>query len=178
MIFSHPNPTSDTFRQVGGAWLAALMALAGAAALLFGLGDSRLRLMIPVAVAVWALVAPVLMLAFASPAVEVTAEALVVHSRVSGRRSVPWAAIAAIKDDPLLPSENGEAVRRVMVGRRKYQPPRGRLLVIPSLPLPYRFLGLFAGEGLTGALAITSRTHRDYDRAISEIERRWNAARQ
>ncbi len=178
MLFAHPNPTSDSLRQIGGAALAALMALAGAAALLFGLGDARLRLMIPVALAVWALVAPVVMLAFASPAVEVTEGALVVHSRVSGRRAVPWAAISAIKDDPLLPTENGEAVRRIMVGRRKYQTPRGRLLVIPALPLPYRFLGLFAGEGLTGALAITNRTHRDYDRAMAEIERRWNAGRQ
>ena len=88
-----------------------------------------------------------------------------------------WAAIRDIMDDPLLPPEDGERVRRAVVGRTRYQPERGKLIVMPTLPLPFRFLGKFSGVGFTGAIAVTSRAHRDYDRVIADIEARWNAAR-
>ena len=90
---------------------------------------------------------------------------------------MPWASIRSITDNPLLPAEDGEKVRRAVVGRSRYAPERGKLIVMPTLPLPFRFLGKFAGVGFTGAIAVTSRAHRDYDHVIAEIEARWNAAR-
>ena len=177
MLISHPNPRTDALRQYGGAILALIMALAGLAAIAFGLSDGRLLLMIGVGVALWALIAPVIMLSAASPAVEITDDALIVRSRVWGHHAVPWAAIRDIIEHPLLPPEDGERLRRTAVGRAKYTPERGKLIVAPPLPLPFRFLGKFAGVGFTGAIAVTSRAHRDYDRAISEIEARWKAAR-
>jgi len=177
MIFSHPNPRTDALRQYGGAALALIMAVAGLAALILGLTDGRFLLMIGVGIACWLLIAPVIMLSAASPAVEITDDALIVHSRVWGRHAVPWAAIRDITEHPLLPPEDGERLRRRMVGRAKYAPERGKLIVAPPLPLPFRFLGKFAGVGFTGAIAVTSRAHRDYDRVIVEIEARWGAAR-
>lgn len=177
MIFSHPNPRTDALRQYGGAALALIMALAGLAAILLGLSDGRLLLMIAVGVACWLLIAPVIMLSAASPALEITDAALVVRSKVWGRHAVPWASIRAVTENPLLPPEDGERVRRSLVGRGRYQPERGKLIVMPTLPLPFRFLGKFAGIGFTGAIAVTSRAHRDYDRAIAEIEARCNATR-
>ena len=132
--------------------------------------------MIGVGVTCWLLIAPVVMLSAASPALEITDDALIVRSRVWGWHRVPWASIRTIVDDPLLPPEDGEKVRRAIVGRGKYAPERGKLIVAPTLPLPFRFLGKFAGVGFTGAIAVTSRTHTDYDRAISDIEERWRAA--
>jgi hypothetical protein len=35
---------------------------------------------------------------------------------------------------------------------------------------------VFAGEGFTGAIALTSRTHADYDAALREIEARSGKA--
>lgn len=177
MVFSHPNPRTDALRQYGGALLAAVMAVAGLASIVIALSDGRLLLMLGVGVTCWLLIAPIIMLSAASPAVEITADALIVRSRVWGRHAVPWAAIQAIMDHPLLPPEDGEKLRRVAVGRSRYQPERGKLIVMPSLPLPFRFLGKFAGVGLTGAIAVTSRAHRDYAALIAEIETRWNAAR-
>jgi hypothetical protein len=132
--------------------------------------------MIGVGVTCGLLIAPVLMLSAASPAVEITDAALIVRSKVWSRHAVPWSAIRAIMDDPLLPPEEGEKVRRAAVGRANYAPERGKLIVMPTLPLPFRFLGRFAGVGFTGAIAVTSRAHTHYDVAIAEIEARWNAA--
>ena len=176
MIVSHPNPRLDAIRQVGGALLAALMALSGALLILAGVAEPRLFLLIFAGIAVWALIAPILMLSAASPAIEITDAALIVRARVWGRHAVPWSAIRTIIDHPLLPKEDGEKVRRAVVGRTRYQPERGKLIVAPPLPLPFRMLGKFAGVGFTGAIAVTSRTHRGYDRAIAEIEARWKAA--
>ena len=176
LIFAHPKPRAQALQERGAAVLAGLMALAGIAAILFGLGDGRLFLMLGVGVALLLLTLPVIMLTAASPAIEITDEVLILLPSVWRRRAVLWADIRAIKDHPLLPVQDGETLRRAMVGRRKYQMARGVLIVIPSLPLQYRVLGLFAGEGFTGAIAVTSRTHVDYDAAISEIEGRAEAA--
>ena len=45
------------------------------------------------------------------------------------------------------------------------------MLIIPSLPLQYRFTGLFAGEGFTGVIALTNRSHTDYDALIKQVEK-------
>jgi hypothetical protein len=44
------------------------------------------------------------------------------------------------------------------------------MLVIPSLPFQYRFTGVFTGEGFTGIIAFTNRTHTDYSRLVSLVK--------
>jgi hypothetical protein len=176
MIFAHPNPRAQALQERGAAALAGVMQLAALLALLFAFSDTRLFLLIGVALALLALMLPVLMLTAASPALEVTDDALILHPRVWRSRAVPWSAVRALKPHPLLPLPESESMRRTMVGRANYQPVCGVLIVIPSLPLPYRILGVFAGEGFTGAIALTSRTHADYDAALREIEARSGKA--
>ena len=81
----------------------------------------------------------------------------------------------AIKDYPLLPPKDVEAARRALVGRQRYRAAEGKMLIIPSLPLPYRFTGLFAGEGFIGVIALTNRTHTDYDTLIKQVKKYTNA---
>lgn len=176
MLITHPKPRVDALRQYGGAALALVMALAGLGTILAGLSNGRLLLLIPAGVMCWLLIAPVIMLSAASPALEITDAALIVRSRVWGRHALPWASIRDIRDNPLLPPEEGEKVRRAVVGRANYAPERGKLIVAPALPLPFRFLGRFAGVGFTGAVALSSRAHTPYDAAVAAIEARWNAA--
>jgi hypothetical protein len=178
MIFDHPNPRLHTLQERGAAVLAAVMLIAALLSLLIAFNEPRLILMVGVSIVLVLLATPVLMVTAASPALEVTDEALVLHSRVWPRRAVPWSRIRAITPHPLLPPPDSETLRRAAVGRTNYQPARGVLIIVPSLPLPYRFSGLFAGQGFTGALALTSRTHARYDAALSEIEQRLAAALQ
>lgn len=169
MIFTHPNSRVQALQERGGAALASVMLLASLIAFLLALSNPRLILMFGAGLTLLALTAPVVMLTAASPAIEITDDALILRPLVWRRRALPWGSIRAIKPHPLLPLPESETARRRLVGRRKYQPARGMLIVIPSLPLQYRILGLFSGEGFTGAIAITSRTHNDYDAAISAI---------
>ena len=77
----------------------------------------------------------------------------------------------AIKDYPLLPPKDAEVTRRAMVGKKRYRAAEGKMLIIPSLPLQYRFTGLFAGEGFTGVIALTNRSHTNYDALIKQVEK-------
>lgn len=176
MIVVHAHPRAQALQESGSAALAGLVLMASAAAFVAALSDLRLFLMIGISLVLLVLTMPLIMRTAASPALEITDEALVLNPRVWRKRSVAWADIRALRDDPLLPRPEGEWARRVLVGRNKYQAARGQLIVIPSLPLQYRILGLFAGEGFAGAIAVTSRTHAGYEAAIAEIERRVEAA--
>lgn len=168
-IHLHPNPTTDRLAQYGGIGLVVVMLAAalGQAAL----AVAGLPLLLLSALVTLALVAPVMMLTSATPAVSVAADGLTIQSRVWGERLVRWSDVRAVKDYPLLPPADVESGRRALVGRKRYRPAEGKLLVIPSLPLPYRFTGLFAGEGFTGVIGLTNRTHTDYDALIRQVER-------
>ena len=43
------------------------------------------------------------------------------------------------------------------------------MLVIRGLPVQYRVTGFFVGEGFKPVIALTSRTHTDYDRLIKKV---------
>lgn len=162
--------------EIAAAALAAVMALAAlgqwAIALLGGYG-----IMLITGVITLLLALPVLMNSARSPEVAIEGDGLRLHSAVWGQRHVPFSAIRAIVPDPALPPPGAEVYRRQVVGRRRYRPAEGRLLIIPGLPLPFRIAGWFAGEGVTGVIAITTRTHPDYDRLMPRIERSWAEAR-
>lgn len=109
------------------------------------------------------------MLIWAAPPVTLNDDGLTITPLIGRDCFVRWEDIAAVKDYPLLPTQDQEVNRRLLVGRKKYRHAEGKMLVIPSLPLPYRATGLFAGEGGKPVIALTNRTHTDYDSLIRTV---------
>jgi hypothetical protein len=163
----HPNPTSDRIAQYGGVVLVIVMMAAALGQV--ALAAAGLPLLLLSAFVTVALVAPVMLLTSATPAVSVAPDGITIQPRVWSERFVHWGDIRAIKDYPLLPPRDVESGRRALVGQKRYRPAEGKMLVIPSLPLPYRFTGVFAGEGFTGVIGLTNRTHTDYEALIRQV---------
>jgi hypothetical protein len=165
----HPNPTFDRIAQVGGLILAVVMIAAALGQ--FALATVGLPLFVFSGIVTLLLIAPVMLLTSATPAVTVTPEGITLQPRVWRERFIRWDEVRAIKPYPLLPPKDVEAERRALVGKRRYRPAEGVMLIIPALPLQYRFTGLFAGEGFTGVVALTNRSHTDYDSLLREVQK-------
>lgn len=163
----HPNPTTDRLAQYGGVGLVVVMFAAALGQIV--LAANGLPLFLLSGLVTLALIAPVILLTSATPAVSVAAEGITIQPHVWRQRFVRWADVRAVKDYPLLPPRDVESGRRALVGRGRYRPAEGKMLVIPSLPLPYRFTGLFAGEGFTGVIGLTNRTHTEYNALIRQV---------
>jgi hypothetical protein len=101
--------------------------------------------------------------------VTVSNEGLTLHPVVWKDRFVRWDEIASIAVYPLLPAADTEVTRRYAVGKRRYRPAQGIMLVIPSLPPPYRIAGFFAGTGAKPIIALTNRAHVDYDHLLEIV---------
>jgi len=166
---AHPHAMNDRLNQYGGFALMIVMIVAGFGQIV--LAAFGLPLFILSGIVTLLLIAPVMLLISATPAVTVAADGLTIQPRVWRARFVPWSAIRAVKDYPLLPPKDIEPGRRLLVGRQRYAPAEGKMLIIPSLPLYYRFTGLFVGEGFTGVVALTNRTHTDYKRLIDQVNK-------
>jgi hypothetical protein len=165
----HPHPLLDAVTQYGAAALCAVLLLAAAAqvlSLLIGAPGA----FILTALLTLAFVPFILLLTTATPAVTVTAEGLTIEPRLWRKQFVTWDAVRAVKDYPLLPPEDGEAMRKALTGRKRYSPAQGKMLIIPTLPPQYRIAGWLSGEGFTSIIALTNRTHTDYDTLIQQIE--------
>ncbi len=167
--YGHPHPFTDRIAQYGGMALVIVMLLGVVGQIALGLVGLPLFLLS--GLVTLGLIAPVIMLTSATPAVSVSAEGITILPLVWRGRLVRWSEVRAVKDYPLLPPKDVEVGRRTMVGRQKYRPAEGKMLVIPSLPLPYRITGLFAGEGFTGVIGLTNRTHTDYDKLIKQVSK-------
>lgn len=165
----HPNPTTDRLAQYGGLGLIVVMIAAGLGQIGLALAQSGLPLFLLSGLVTLSLTAPVMLLTCATPAVSIAPEGITIQPRVWRERFVGWSEVRAVKDYPLLPPRDTEAGRRALVGRGRYRPAEGIMLVIPSLPLPYRITGLFAGEGFTGVIGLTNRTHTDYDALARQV---------
>lgn len=169
----HPRPALDRLTQYIA--LALLLAVIAAAPLLTVIGlAAGMPPLLPILTGlILLLFAPfIVMLTTATPALSAAADGLRLRPRIWPGRLIPWEAIMAVKPYPLLPSADAEVGRRYLAGRARYQPARGIMLVIPSLPFYYRFTGFFAGQGWTPVIAITNRTHTDYDALVRRIEQR------
>lgn len=110
------------------------------------------------------LVLPLLLYSAATPPATLTPDGLVLHPIIWPEQTILWEQVIALKRYPLLPPVETEPVRKAAVGRQKYQPAAGLMLVVPALPLPYRAVGFFTGEGFKPVVAFTNRTHTSYDR--------------
>ncbi len=165
----HPHPLADSIAQYVGIALAVVMVAAGIGQI--GLAAFGLPLFLLSGVITLLLIAPVLLLTSATPAVSIAADGITIQPRIWRERFVAWADVRAVKDYPLLPPKDAEVTRRAMVGKKRYRAAEGKMLIIPSLPLQYRFTGLFAGEGFTGVIALTNRSHTNYDALIKQVEK-------
>jgi hypothetical protein len=171
-VHTHPNPLTDRLAQYGGILLIIVMVIAALGQI--ALATQGLPLFALSGIVTLLLVAPVLMLTSATPAVSVSAEGITLQPRVWAQRFVRWQDVRDLRDYPLLPPAEIETQRRLVQGKRRYRPAEGKMLVIPSLPLQYRFTGLFAGAGFQGVVALTNRTHRDYDVLIRQVSKYVN----
>ena len=166
----HPNPGLDRLTQYGALALIVLMLIGAIGQFALALSGLQLGLLWLTGMITLLLIAPVLMLTTATPAVNVTAEGIQILPVIWRNRSIRWDDIRAIKPYPLLPPADVESGRRALTGRRRYRPAQGIMLIVPSLPLQYRLTGLFAGEGFVGVIALTNRTHRDYEQLLQTVE--------
>ncbi|MEP7291771.1 MAG: hypothetical protein ABI835_08300 [Chloroflexota bacterium] len=164
---THPNPLTDRLAQFGGIALIVVM-IVGALGQ-FVLATAGFPLFLLSGIVTLGLIAPVFLLTSATPAVTVSAEGIMLQPRVWRQRFVSWGEVRGLQDYPLLPPPEIESQRRLLVGKRKYRPAEGKMLLIPSLPLQYRFTGLFAGAGFSGAVGLTNRTHTDYEALIQQV---------
>lgn len=167
-IYTHPNPKLNYLAHaiarvmVGMLWLSVvaqlfLVALLSAPVMLFS------------ALLTAILSAPLLMFLYATPPIQLTQSGLKICPPYGKSQFIPWAAIHEIRDYPLLPTPDQEAERRIWVGRKHYQPARGKLLLVVGLPWPYRVMSFFAGVYPSPAIAITNRTHMNYDQLVKVI---------
>lgn len=167
-VYTHPSPN---LRKIEQAILVVLLILMGASAialvvLAFVLGAPLFAIM---ALMLILLCAPVLMRIINTPPVRVRDDGLVLELVIGGERFIAWEAIHEWRDYPLLPTAEQESGRRLLVGRAKYTAPKGIMLVIPSLPLPYRIGGYLTRTGGLPIVTFTNRTHTDYDLLVATI---------
>jgi hypothetical protein len=161
--YTHPRPLLDLVTQGTAAlFLATAIALLIIQLVLIVQGVSPL-LVFAVSTTLALLVMPALWLLFATPAVIVSEEGITLRPRFWSPVVVAWDDVRAVKLYPLLPERDGEKVRQALVGRAKFRAAEGIMLIIPKLPFTYRFQGFFVGEGWTGVVAVTNRTHTDYE---------------
>jgi hypothetical protein len=168
--FDHPRPRLDALIQWGSAALAGAFVMGALLCLLIALAFG-LPLMVMGALFALGLALAALLPTTAAPAVTLTERELIARSRIWGRHAAPWSAVGMPKPYTLLPPPGAEVMRRALVGRSRYRPAEGVLIPVRALPFPYRIHGWFAGEGLTPAIALTNRAHRDYDRLIDAVMR-------
>lgn len=165
----HPRPALDQLAQYGG--IALVVVMIAAALGQFVLATAELPLFFLSGIVTLLLIAPVMMLTSATPAVTVSPEGVTIQPRVWRHHFVRWSEVREVRDYPLLPPPEAEAERKALAGKKKYRAAEGKMLVIPSLPLQYRFTGVFAGVGFTGVVGLTNRTHTDYDTLIRQVEK-------
>jgi len=170
---THPHPMTDRLTQYGGIVLAVVMVAAGLGQI--ALATIGLPLFVLSGIVTLLLIAPVMLLTSATPAVQIAPEGITIQPRVWRERFVRWDEVRAVKDYPLLPPRDVESGRRLMEGKRRYRPAEGKMLIIPSLPLQYRFTGLFAGEGFVAVIGLTNRSHTDYERLIEQVRKYTSA---
>lgn len=176
--YAHPNPTLNKITQYGAVVMLVMMLVATVMQLYAGLTNGRLGMLIVGALITLALALPVLMLTTMTPPVTVNADGVTIHPLIWRDQFIPWRDVRAFKDYPLLPPQDSEVGRKLMVGRRKYRPAEGKMLVVPTLPIQYRVNGFFTGEGWTPVIALTNRTHTDYEQLIHKVEIHCEQTRQ
>lgn len=176
--YTHPNPTAYKLTQ----WLILI-------AIIIILLTVPLQIMIAViypqavlfylmALITLTLTAPLILYVTATPTVSLDDTGLTVHPLIGKSRHLDWDDIQAVKEYPLLPRQNHEVNKRLVVGRKRYQQAEGIMLITAELPLIYRVGGFFAGERGRKIIALTNRTHTDYDQLVKQVMKHTGKAQQ
>ena len=164
---THPKPWLDALTQYGAAALLVLILIGVPLQLVLALAGAPVFVL--TALFTLAFVPFILMLTAATPSVKIGPEGLSVQPRLWKAHEIPWSAVTAVKPYPLLPVPDAEISRKYLSGRMHYRPAEGIMLVIPDLPLQYRITGVLAGEGFVPVIAVTTRTHTQYDALVKKI---------
>jgi len=113
-----------------------------------------------------ALILPLILMMSATPPITLSREGVTIQPGIGKPSTLTWASVTEIKPYSLMPPEDSETTRRLVVGRKKYRPAAGTMLVCEGLPWRYRVVGAFAGEGFKPVIAVTNRTHAEYDQFV------------
>lgn len=165
----HPRATLNRAIQYGALLVVVIMVIAAPLQVLLTLMGAPGGLFILSALFTLLLALPVLMLTANTPAVTVDDDTITLQPAIWKAQVVPWETVKAVKVYPLLPSADAEITRQLTVGKRRYRPAAGIMLVIPGLPPQYRIAGFFAGERAAPVIALTNRAHVDYEKLVKAV---------
>jgi hypothetical protein len=170
-ITHHPAPSPTLYRvqQSLAAVLLALIVLASSGLFVLALLISA-PLMVLMAVLLAMLAAPVIMLLSISPPLTLDDEGFTLQPFWGKEQRIAWADIESMRVYPLLPQPDQEVERRLVEGRKRYRAAEGYMLLIPRLPWRYRAGGFFAGLRGQSIVALTNRSHSDYDTLIQRVQ--------
>ena len=121
------------------------------------------------AVITLALIMPLLLYLTTTPTVSMDEQGLTVHPFIGKAHQLDWEQVEAVKPYPLLPRQSHEVNKRLIAGRKRYKPAEGIMLIAPQLPLIYFVGGFFVGERGRKIIALTNRTHIDYDHLSRQV---------
>ena len=174
--YTHPNPTAYKLTQ----WLILLatvvILLSVPLQILIAVIYPQAVLFYLMAVITLMLTAPLLLYLTVTPTVSLDDAGLTVHPFIGKSHYIDWDAIQAVQDYPLLPRQSHEVNKRLVVGRKRYKQAEGIMLITSQLPMVYRVGGLFAGERGRKIIALTNRTHDDYDHLVRQVKKHTGKA--
>lgn len=162
------HPQSYRLRMAGLSLLLAVMLLAVPLQVLLAVLTGGL-LFVLTALMLLLLCVPVLVGIFATPPLDISDEGVCVRPFLGRARFIGWAQVDALKPYPLLPRPDQETERRALVGRTRYRPAEGYMLVLRGADWQYRLTGYLCGEGLRGVVAFTNRSHADYESLLKRV---------
>lgn len=165
---THPNMSIYKVQQIALIGILILAVIASALLLVVAVMLSA-PLFIIMSVLVLLLAMPLLMALVNTPPVTIREEGLLLERFIGGNHLIIWDDIEAIEPYPLLPQADQEILKQYFVGRKKYRAAEGIMLIVPSLPLPYRIAGILAAAERKPVIALTNRAHGDYYRLKDNI---------
>ncbi len=167
---AHPNPTIDRISQYAAFLLAVVMAIAVIAQLLLAI-IGGFHVFFVAAILTLILIPPVL-LRLTMPQVSISQAGIQIQPYIGRELQIAWEDIEEVRPYPLLPQPDSEIGRRALLGRKRYRPAEGMMLIIPALPLHFRAAGLLTGARGKPVLVLTNRTHSDYPKLVKVISAR------
>ena len=117
------------------------------------------------------LIAPLLLFLTSTPTVSVDEQGITVHPFIGRAHRIDWEHIREVKEYPLLPRQGQEVNKRLLMGRKQYKEAAGIMLISPQLPLLYYVGGFFVGEYGRKMIALTNRTHIEYDTLNKQVRK-------
>lgn len=167
--YTHPNPKFHRLTQ----WL--IFILMGVIVLIVPL-QVAIAVIYPQAILFYLsaiitfmLIMPLILYLTTTPTVSIDEQGIIIHPFIGKAHRLGWEHIEEVKAYPLLPRQNHEVNKRLLVGRKRYKQAEGIMLISPRLPLIYVVGGFFAGEYGRKIIAVTNRTHIDYDSLSKQV---------